>query len=73
MGDARGQGVDIAVGAVEPPHHARDPVLGQSAVVAHQVPIDAPQQMNVGAGHELAVVGNPAHLPQQPHGVGARG
>ncbi len=74
VADPAGEGVDVAVGPIEPFDLACHPVLRQSFRPAGQVAEQQCQQAGVRLGQGLAEVGDLAHVPQQPYpsgGVGA--
>ena len=73
VGDALNQGLDVAVGALDADHLVGHPVGGQPAGGSHQVAVDPSHQSGVGVAHQVAEVGDAAHLPQQAHGVRAGG
>ena len=70
VGDALYQRLDVAVGAVEAGDLAGDPVGGQASRIVGEVAIDLTQQARVTLAHHLAEIGDLAHRPQQPHGLG---
>ena len=65
MGDAVRQGIDVAVGTVAVTELAREPVLGNAAIVAGQELEDAPDQARMLAGADVAIIGNLAGVPEQ--------
>ncbi len=70
---AREQGLDVAVGALERRHVARDPVGGDARAGAGQVLEQRRLQLHVIVELQLPVVGHLADLPQQRHAFGAVG
>ena len=66
-GDAREQGVHVAVGAVQVPHLRGHPVLGQAPPGAREVVEDLGQQARVGLAHPALEVRDLADRPDQAH------
>ena len=66
MRDALRQRIDVAVGAVEPRHLARDPILRQTSRRPYQIAEDARQQARMRFRQRLAKIGHLADLPQEP-------
>lgn len=66
MGDALGQRVDVALGAIQRLHLAGDPVGGQPLGRPDEMAVDLPDQAGVRLGQDLAEVRDLAHLPEKP-------
>ncbi len=64
MGDAVGERIDVAVGAVGECHLLGEPVFRNALVRAHQRLVDRRHQLGVVLPGDLAVVGDLADLPQ---------
>ncbi len=67
MGDARHQGVDVAIEPIETLHLLRDPIHGKPLLRPRQMAIDLPEQPGMGIAHHLAEIGDLADLPEEPH------
>ena len=73
IGQPLGNGVDIAVGAVNPLNIARQPVIGHMSRFMDK-PEDAGQQPGMFGRRDTAEIGDAANIPQQTHaGGGAAG
>jgi hypothetical protein len=72
LGDARHQGVDVAVEAVELRHLGADPLSRQPLVRSRDMQKALREKPRVGVAHHLAEVGDLADLPQQADCAGAR-
>ena len=67
LGDALGQGVDVAVGAVDHRHVAGEPIVGDAARhAAHEEAVELRHEVGMGLRMDLAVVRHPAGVPQAP-------
>ena len=72
MGDAPGQGINIAVGPVQAPHVTVDPVCRDPAIIDCQKAEDPVQGTMMGFRHGFGKIGNAANIPQQAnHGWAA--
>ena len=58
-----GQGVDVAVGAVDHRHVAREPI-GRHGAVAHEEAVERADEIGMARRRHLAVIGHLADLPQ---------
>ena len=72
VGDAVGERVDVAVGAVGERDLVGKPVLGNAPLGPHQELVERTDELGVVLRGDLAVVGDLAHFPQPGDGV-ARG
>ena len=70
VGDAGRQGVDVAVGAIQPGDPLGHPVPRQPPARAHEMEEDRLQQAQMGLRQGLAVVGDLTDFPQQLHPLG---
>ena len=64
VGDAVGEGVDVAVGAVREGDLLGEPVLRDAAFGAHQELVERGGKLGVARARDLAVVGDLADLPK---------
>ncbi len=71
-GDAREQGVQVAVGAVQLPDLCGHPVLGQAVPGAREMVEDVSEQAGVGLAHPALEGRDLADRPQQGHAPRAR-
>ena len=70
MSDPRGQGVDIALGAVQALDLVGHPILWQaSAIPFYKVLEDLSDQSGVVVRHDFAEVWDLTDIPQEPHSV----
>ena len=72
VGDAVGERVDVAVGAVGEGHLLGEPVLRDALLGAHQELVERGHQLGVVLRRDLAVVGDLADVPQPAHGLARR-
>ena len=66
MADARGQGIDIAIRAIEAGDPLGNPRFGNGAR-AREVQINLPRQADMAVGQGLTEIGNLADIPKQTH------
>ncbi len=71
VGDAVGERVDVAIGAIGEGNLLGEPVLRHAALRTHQVAVERADHLGVALGGDLAIVGKLANLPQALHGAGA--
>ena len=64
MGDAVRQRVDVALGVVRLLDLAREPILGDRALVAHDELVERAHQLGVGGWSDFPVIGNLADFPK---------
>ena len=67
LGQAGGEHIDLAIGAVEPLQMSVEPVIGQMAGRAGQVQENRPHETGMGVDGDLAEIRQAAGIPQTSH------